>query len=144
MAAVRMPTPGSPVPSSSMATTTVRTVSAPREGLAAARAMMRARSRFRLTARMPSRPTSTGWSLAGPVAAEGVVAQPHEQGGSPQRGARCHGEHHGHAGELQEQRCQQRTHHVAAASSSPRTTLALASSYPVWQSDGSKAEWAGR
>ena len=33
---------------------------------------------------------------------------------------------------------------VAAASSSPRTTLALASSYPVWQSDGSKAECAGR
>ncbi len=33
---------------------------------------------------------------------------------------------------------------VAAASSNPRTTLALASSYPVWQSDGSSAECAGR
>ena len=33
---------------------------------------------------------------------------------------------------------------VAAESSSPRTTLALASSYPVWHSDGSNAECAGR
>ena len=55
IAADSRPTPGSPVSSRSMATTTVSTVRAPRIRVCAtARPMIRARSAFRLTARIPS------------------------------------------------------------------------------------------
>ena len=112
MAAVRMPTPGSPVPSSSMATTTVRTISAPRvRDCAAARPMMRARSRLRRTTRIPSsgRAQQVGLSRCR-WPRRCVVVKPQQQGRCPERGTRCHSEHDGHAGELQQQRRQQRTH----------------------------------
>ena len=145
-AAVSVPTPGSPVPSRSMATTTVNTVSAPRVNVcAAARPMMSATSRFRMTARIPSAASFTRWVFVG---ADG-------RGGASYRSRSSKAAAHKEAPAAKANTTVTPVNwsstaassgptNVATESSSPRTTLALASSYPVRHSEGSNAEWAGR
>ncbi len=94
----RTPTPGSPVPSRSMATTTVSTVSAPRvNDCAAARPMMRARSPLRLTTRIPSTAELTRLVRSGRMGAEArrtaaaaAGLQPTTRRRPPQRTRRSH------------------------------------------------------
>ena len=146
MAAFRMPTPGSPVSSRSMATTTVSTISAPRTRVCAtARPMMSARSPLRLTARIPS---AAAFARLVPGGADG-------RGGASYRSRTSRAAAHSDAPPATANTtvtpvtwssiaASSGPTSVAAASSSPRTTLAPASSCPVWHNDGSRAECAGR
>ena len=145
-AVMRRPTPGSPVPSSSIATTTESTVSAPRvNDCAPTRPRTRARSRLPATARMPS---AASLARAGRLGAGG-------RGGASYRRRSSSAAAHSEAPAATANTTATFVYRsstaassgptrVAAESSSPRTTLALASSCPVRHSDGSSAECAGR
>ena len=126
-------------------TSTEKTVRAPRvKDWAAARPRTRARSRLRATAPMPffdlaeqvraGRTTGAAArrSAAG-AAAPPTTATRRRRRRRRRRRPRPRGAPRRAAGRPGSR----------AESSMPRTTLALASSWPVWHSEGSSAEWAG-
>ena len=111
-AVMRAPTPGSPVPSSSIATTTEKTVSAPRvRDCAAARPRISARSRFWATARMPSTASRTRSGRRGAAGRGGASYRSRSSRAAAHSEARGRDrEHDRHVGEREQHGREERPH----------------------------------
>ena len=145
-AAVSAPTPDSPVPSRSRATTTVNTVSAPRvKACAPVRPMSTARSRL---AGDGTDAVDRLGDEVGPdarVGRGGASYRTRSISAAAQNEAPAASAKTAPTPVLRSRTAASRgPTSVATESSSPRTTFALASSWPVRQSEGSSAECAGR
>jgi len=145
-AAVRVPTPGSPVRSRSSATTTVKTVSAPRVNAGPCQGRRRAPSRgsARWRGYPPPHQPPDGLLLAPQVWAGRHRRNRSSKAAAASDAADATAKTTSTSVNFRSTAASNGPTSVATESKNPRTTFALASSCPVRHSDGSNAECAGR